>query len=130
MPAEHGHARHDHGRGPHAAHAAAIDEGTDAKRLTIALALVVAFMVGEVVAGILAHSLALLSDAAHMLTDAAALIMSLVVIRLMRRPAGGNLTYGLRRTEILSAQANGATLLVLALLIVYEGIRRLVTPPA
>jgi cobalt-zinc-cadmium efflux system protein len=83
----------------------------------------------EVVAGILASSLALISDAAHMLTDAAALVLSLIVIRLVRRPAGGNLTFGLRRTEILSAQANGATLLVLALLIIYEGIRRLITPP-
>jgi cobalt-zinc-cadmium efflux system protein len=55
--------------------------------------------------------------------------MSLVVIRLMRRPSGGNLTFGLRRSEILSAQANGGTLLVLAGLIVYEGIHRLVTPP-
>jgi cobalt-zinc-cadmium efflux system protein len=65
-----------------------------------------------------------------MLTDAGALVMSLVVLRLMRRPAGGNLTFGLRRSEILSAQANGATLLVLACLIVYEGIRRLITPPS
>jgi cobalt-zinc-cadmium efflux system protein len=64
-----------------------------------------------------------------MLTDAGALVMSLVVIRLMRRPAGGNLTFGLRRSEILSAQANGATLLVLGCLIVCEGIRRLITPP-
>ncbi len=86
-------------------------------------------MAAEVVAGILASSLALLSDAAHMLTDAAALAMSLVVIRLAARPAGGNLTFGLRRSEILSAQANGATLLVLAGLIVYEGVRRLVSPP-
>src|SRR5947209_18786958 len=86
-------------------------------------------MATEVVVGILANSLALLSDAAHMLTDAAALVMSLVVIRLMLRPAGGNLTFGLKRSEILSAQANGGTLLVLAGLIVYEGIRRLVTPP-
>ena len=51
------------------------------------------------------------------------------VLRLVRRPAAGNLTFGLRRTEILSAQANGATLLVLAGLVVYEGIHRLVTPP-
>ena len=86
-------------------------------------------MATEVVVGILAGSLALLSDAAHMLTDAAALLMSLVVIRLASRPAGGNLTFGLRRSEILSAQANGATLLVLAGLIVYEGVRRLVSPP-
>jgi cobalt-zinc-cadmium efflux system protein len=64
-----------------------------------------------------------------MLTDAGALVLSLVVIRLMKRPAGGNLTFGLKRTEILSAQANGGTLLVLACLIVYEGIRRLIDPP-
>ncbi len=86
-------------------------------------------MAAEVVAGILAHSLALLSDAAHMLTDAGALGLSLVVIRLAARPSKGDLTFGLKRTEILSAQANGATLLVLGGLIVYEGIRRLVAPP-
>jgi len=86
-------------------------------------------MIGEVVAGVLAHSLALLSDSAHMLTDAGALALSLVVLRLAARPAGGNRTFGLRRSEILSAQANGAALLVLAGLIVYGAIRRLVSPP-
>src|SRR5215468_2528895 len=86
-------------------------------------------MVGEIVVGILAHSLALLSDAAHMLTDAGALVMSLVVLRLVARPAGGNRTFGLRRSEILSAQANGAALLVLACLIVYGAVRRLISPP-
>ena len=86
-------------------------------------------MVGEIVAGILGHSLALLSDAAHMLTDAGALALSLVVLRLAAQPAGGNRTFGLRRSEILSAQANGATLLVLAGLIVYGAVRRLVSPP-
>lgn len=86
-------------------------------------------MAAEVVVGILAHSLALLADAAHMLTDAGALAMSLIVIRLVRRPAAGNLTFGLKRSEILSAQANGATLLVLAGLIVYEGVHRLIAPP-
>jgi cobalt-zinc-cadmium efflux system protein len=101
----------------------------DARRLGTALALILAFMAGEVVAGVLAHSLALLSDAAHMLTDAGALAMSLVVLRLAARPAGGNRTFGLRRSEILSAQANGATLLVLAGLIVYSAVRRLVAPP-
>jgi cobalt-zinc-cadmium efflux system protein len=64
-----------------------------------------------------------------MLTDAGALGLSLVVIRLAARPSKGDLTFGLKRTEILSAQANGATLLVPAGLIVYEGIRRLITPP-
>ena len=87
---------------------------------SVALALIAGFMAVEVVVGILAHSLALLSDAAHMLTDAGALVMSLVVIRLVRRPSGGNLTFGLKRSEILSAQANGGTLLVLAGLVVYE----------
>src|SRR4051812_39778141 len=85
-------------------------------------------MAVEVVVGILAHSLALLSDAAHMLTDAGALVLSLVVIRLVARPRGGNLTFGLKRAEILSAQANGFTLLVLAVLILYGGIRRIVSP--
>ncbi len=102
----------------------------DSRRLTVALGLIAVLMTAEVVAGILAHSLALLSDAAHMLTDAGALGLSLVAIRLVRRPAGGNLTFGLRRAEILSAQANGVTLLVLAGLIVYEAVHRLVTPPA
>ena len=114
---EHGHG-HTHGG------------GADARRLTVALALIVAFMVGEVVVGVLAHSLALLSDAAHMLTDAGALVMSLVVLRLAAQPARGNRTFGLRRSEILSAQANGAALLVLAGLIVYGAVRRLVSPPA
>jgi cobalt-zinc-cadmium efflux system protein len=114
---------HDH------AHAK-VTGSTDSKRLSIALALIVAFMGAEVTVGVLVHSLALLSDAAHMLTDAAALLLSLVTIRLIARPAKGNLTFGLKRTEILSAQANGYTLLFLAGLIVFEGIRRLISPPS
>ncbi len=101
----------------------------DASRLTIALALILAFVAGEVVVGILAHSLALHSDAGHMLTDAVAIGVSLIAVRLMRRPAQGSMTYGLGRVEILSAQFNGATLLVLAALIVYEAIGRLIAPP-
>jgi cobalt-zinc-cadmium efflux system protein len=106
-----------------------IESDSDSRRLAIALALIVGLMVVEVVAGILGNSLALVADAAHMLTDAGALALSLLVIRLVRRPADGNLTFGLKRSEILSAQANGATLLVLAGLIVYEAIRRLIDPP-
>jgi cobalt-zinc-cadmium efflux system protein len=102
---------------------------TDSRRLVIALALVLAFMLGEVVVGIGVHSLALLSDAAHMLTDAGALGLSLIVIRLVARPARGDLTFGLKRAEILSAQASGFTLLVLAGLIGYEGVSRLISPP-
>jgi cobalt-zinc-cadmium efflux system protein len=101
----------------------------DRRRLAIALALIVAFMAVEVVAGILASSLALLSDAAHMLTDAAAIALSLVAARLAARPAAGSMTYGMGRAEIFSAQVNGATLGVLGLLVTYEGIRRLFDPP-
>jgi cobalt-zinc-cadmium efflux system protein len=102
----------------------------DRRALTIALGLIVGFMVVEVVAGALASSLAVLSDAAHMLTDAGALGLSLVAARLATRPAQGSWTYGLGRAEILSAQANGVTLLVLGLVIVYEAIARLVHPPS
>jgi cobalt-zinc-cadmium efflux system protein len=83
----------------------------------------------EIVAGVLASSLALLSDAGHMLTDAAALAVSLAAARLAARPAFGAMTYGLGRAEILSAQANGLTLLVLAGLIIYGAIVHLVSPP-
>jgi len=126
----HGHAGHSHAGHSHAGHSHAVGPDTDARRLAIGLALIVAFMTAEIVAGLLAHSLALLSDAAHMLTDAGALLLSLVVLRLMKRPAYGNVTFGLRRTEVLSAQANGATLLVLAGLIVFGGVDHLVNPPA
>jgi len=101
----------------------------DRRALTVALALIVGLMVVEVVAGVIASSLALLSDAAHMLTDAAALALALVAARLAMRPASGALTYGMGRAEILSAQANGVTLIVLAALIVYDSIVRLVSPP-
>ncbi len=97
--------------------------------LKLALALILAFMAAEVAVGVVASSLALLSDAAHMLTDAGAVALSLAAARLATRPATGAMTFGLGRAEILSAQANGITLLVLALLIVYEAIRRLVSPP-
>jgi cobalt-zinc-cadmium efflux system protein len=102
----------------------------DRRSLRAALILIVGFMAAEVVAGVLASSLALLSDAAHMLTDAIALALSLLAARLAVRPAQGSLTYGLGRAEILSAQANGVTLLVLALVIAYEAITRLVHPLA
>ncbi len=114
---------HDHD------HAQLRREG-DRRSLTAALALIVALMIVEVAAGAVASSLALLSDAAHMLTDAAALAISLVAARLAGRPARGSMTYGLGRAEILSAQANGITLLVLALVIVYDAIVRLTAPPS
>ncbi|MGC1851467.1 MAG: cation diffusion facilitator family transporter [Solirubrobacterales bacterium] len=116
----HSHAGHTHG-------VASAD--ADRSKLRIALALILGFMAAEVVTGIVANSLALLSDAAHMLTDAAAIALSLVAIRLSKRPAEGQMTFGLKRVEILSAQVNGITLLVLAAIIAIEGVRRLVDPP-
>ena len=110
---------HDHG----------VSADADGRKLAIALALIAGFMCVEVAAGSAGHSLALLSDAAHMLTDAGALALSLVAIQLARRPARGAMTYGLKRSEILAAAVNGTTLLVLGLLIVVEGVRRLVNPP-
>ncbi len=130
MAHDHDHdADHSHGGGGHAGHSHGVSADADRGKLAIALGLIVGFMLFEVVVGAVVHSLALLSDAAHMLTDAGAIGLSLVAIRLAAKPAKGALTYGLKRTEILSAQFNGATLLVLGLLIVYEGITRLVHPP-
>ncbi|HVS28517.1 MAG TPA: cation diffusion facilitator family transporter [Solirubrobacteraceae bacterium] len=100
----------------------------DRRPLALALALILVFMTGEVVAGILASSLALLSDAAHMLTDAAALGLALVAAGVARRPAHGAMTFGMGRVEVLSAQANGIALLVLAVLIAIESVRRLSEP--
>ncbi len=114
---------HDHG------HDHSVGADTDARPLAVALALILAFMAAEVVLGIVADSLALLSDAAHMLVDAVALGLSVWAARLALRPPGGRLTFGFRRAEILSAQVNGATLLVLGLLIVVEGVHRLIDPP-
>ena len=115
------HHHHDHAHG--------VSADADGGKLALALALIVGFMCVEVAVGIAVSSLALLSDAAHMLTDAGALALSLVAIRLARKPAAGAMTYGLKRSEILAAAVNGSTLLVLGLLIVYEGVRRLIEPP-
>src|SRR5437763_296436 len=104
--------------------------GGDRRWLSAALALIASFMAVEVVIGLLAHSLALISDAAHMLTDAASLGLALVAMRLAARPPRGGYTYGLKRAEILSAQANGLTLLLLAAVLVYHAVLRLVHPPA
>ncbi|HEY8625148.1 MAG TPA: cation diffusion facilitator family transporter [Solirubrobacteraceae bacterium] len=112
---------HGHSHGGH--------RDADRGALRSALVLISAFMLAEVVAGLLASSLALLSDAAHMLTDAAALAISLWASKLAARPARGAMTYGLGRVEILSAQANGVTLLVLSVVIVLDAISRLVSPP-
>jgi len=141
LPNGHGHRGHGGhgpagGQRPDAAPApgptagAARTAGTGARYLGGALALIVAFMAAEVTIGLLAHSLALVSDAAHMLTDAAGIALALTAMRLSARPPAGGYTYGLRRTEILSAQANGITLLLLSAWLAYEAVRRLISPPA
>jgi cobalt-zinc-cadmium efflux system protein len=116
-------AGHGHGYGH------SVGQDTDRRALVIALALIVVFMAGEVLIGVVAQSLALLSDAAHMHTDAGSILLAIIAIRLAARPPGGDYTYGLKRVEILSAQANGLTLLLLAAWLGYEAIRRLVDPP-
>jgi cobalt-zinc-cadmium efflux system protein len=118
-------AGHGHGHG----HGHRVGQDTDRRKLSIALALIVVFMAGEVVVGVVAQSLALLSDAAHMLTDAGSIVLAIIAIRLAARPPRGGYTYGLKRVEILSAQANGLTLLLLAAWLAYEAIRRLIYPP-
>ena len=100
----------------------------DRRWLLAALGVVVVFMTAEVVAGLLAHSLALIADAGHMLTDAAALLLAVIASRLAEQPARGAYTYGFARVDALSGQANGITLLLLAAWFTFEGIRRLVDP--
>ena len=113
-------AHHDH---PHAVSAAA-----DPRWLWAALWINLGFMVVEVVVGLIANSVALISDAAHMLTDAGAIGLALAAVRLADRPPDGRFTFGLKRSEILSAQVNGAALLVLAGVIGFEAVRRIGSP--
>jgi cobalt-zinc-cadmium efflux system protein len=100
----------------------------DRRALTTALILVTRLMAGEIAAGLVAHSLALLADAGHMLTDAAALGFALVASAMAARPAIGRWTFGYSRLEILAAQANGITLGLIALWIVWSAVHRLIDP--
>ena len=112
------------------AHEEGLRRSGDRRALAGALALIVAFMAGELTAGVLAGSLALLADAGHLLSDAAALSFALVAAAMAGRPARGRWTFGFRRLEILAAQANGLALVLVGAWIVYEAVRRLVTPLA
>jgi cobalt-zinc-cadmium efflux system protein len=119
------HGHHEHGQGEHR------HGGPDADRrwLTAALAVIVAFLVCEVAVGLAVGSLALLTDAGHMLTDALALAVAVVAAGLARRPARGAYTYGFTRIDAISAQANGITLLLLAAWFTVAAVRRLFDPP-
>jgi cobalt-zinc-cadmium efflux system protein len=120
---------HDHGGHGHGGHAHGVSRDADRRWLGIALAVIAAFMAVEVVVGVLAQSLALVSDAAHMLTDAIAIVLALVAMRIAARPAGGRYTFGLARAEVLSAAVNGLSLLLLAGWLGVEAVLRLSQPP-
>jgi cobalt-zinc-cadmium efflux system protein len=105
------------------------DQRGDRRLLALSLGLLLAFMAVEVVFGILASSLALIADAGHMLTDAAALGLALVASWAATLPVRGRWTFGFGRAEILAAQANGITLVLISIWIVVEAVRRLVDPP-
>jgi cobalt-zinc-cadmium efflux system protein len=119
----------EHGSG-RAGHGHDVIPGSDQRRLLIALGIIASFMAAEVIVGVLAGSLALLSDAGHMLTDAGALGLGIVSIRLAAQPPAGGFTYGLKRAEILSSLANGVTLVVIAGFIIVNAIFRLINPPS
>jgi len=118
---------HDPGRGGHAGHDHTA--GANERSLKIALALTCAFLVVELAGGFIAHSLALLSDAAHMFTDTAALAIALMAIRIAKRPADSKRTFGYHRFEILAAAFNAMLLLAVAVYILWEAYLRLKAPP-
>jgi cobalt-zinc-cadmium efflux system protein len=103
--------------------------GKNKKRLAIVLALTSAYLVAEVIGGLLTHSLALLADAGHMLTDVAGLILALLAIRFAERPATTERTYGYYRIEILAALLNAVVLIGISLYILYEAYERFRNPP-
>ena len=114
---------HDHGSHAHN-HAA----GANSRMLAIALALTTTFLIAELIGSFVFNSLALLSDAAHMLTDAAALAIALAAIKIGQRPADDRRTYGYRRFEILAAAFNALLLFAVAGYVLWEGVARFLEP--
>lgn len=126
---EHAHDGHDHGhRHGHGAHDHGHARGAPARALGIAFALTATFMVVEAAAGLAANSLALISDAGHMLSDAGALALAFAAQRMAERPRTRQRTFGFRRAETLAALANAAALAASSVLIVFEAARRLAEP--
>ncbi|MCL7425948.1 cation diffusion facilitator family transporter [Streptomyces sp. NPDC057806] len=120
-------AGHDHGHA-HGGHAGGTATAAYRGRLRIALSITLTVMVVEIVGGVLADSLALVADAAHMATDAVGLAMALLAIHFANRPATGNRTFGFARAEILAALANCLLLLGVGSYVLYEAIQRFITP--
>jgi cobalt-zinc-cadmium efflux system protein len=116
-------------RGHAHAHDARADVASDRRLLVLSLGLVLVTMAAEIVVGLVAHSLALLADAGHLLTDATALGLAVLAAWAAAKPPRGRWTFGFKRAEILAAQANGIILALLGIWILVEGIRRLVDPP-
>ncbi|MGW3729244.1 cation diffusion facilitator family transporter [Streptomyces sp. NPDC000851] len=120
-------AGHDHGHA-HAAPASGTAAAAYRGRLRIALCITLTVMVVEIVGGVLANSLALIADAAHMATDAVGLGMALLAIHFANLPASANRTFGYARAEILAALANCLLLLGVGGYVLYEAIQRFITP--
>ena len=118
--------RHHHADGGHHEHR--LSAAADRRWLVAALVLIVAFMVVEVLVAVVSNSLALLADSGHMLVDAGALGAALWAWHLAARPATGAWTFGFKRAEILSAAGNGVTLLVMAAVLAFVSVRRLIHP--
>ena len=124
------HTGHAHGHAQSHAHGHGSGRTANRRRLAIVLGLSAAYMVAEAVGGAIAGSLALLADAGHMLSDVAALALSLFALHVAERPPTPRRTYGHYRAEILAALVNGATLLAIAALVVVEAWERLREPSA
>lgn len=103
--------------------------GTNKKVLTISLILISSFMIVEVVGGLVTNSLALLSDAGHMLSDAISLAVALIAFKIGEKAADNARTFGYRRFEILAAVFNGVTLIVISIFIIIEAAGRFLNPP-
>ncbi|OYX59223.1 MAG: cation transporter [Micrococcales bacterium 32-70-13] len=102
----------------------------DRRRLAIAFSITVAVVLVQIIGAVVTGSLALLVDAAHMLTDAGGLLIALLAARLMQRPASSTRTWGLARAEVLGASLQAAVLLGVGLYVLIEGVQRLADPPA
>ncbi len=122
------HAGHDHGGHDHGHHDHAHDfRSASRKSLGLALVLILGYMVAEVVGGVLSGSLALLADAGHMLTDAAAIVMALGAIRIAQKEASAELTFGYQRIEVMAALVNLLFLWLIVAWIVFEAYHRAFT---
>jgi cobalt-zinc-cadmium efflux system protein len=122
---------HDHGHGGHAhAHGLHAGAGSDERRIFWAFIIIFVFMLVEIAGGVLSGSLALLADAGHMVSDAAALAMSWGALRIGRRPADAQRSYGYRRLEVLVAFVNGCALFLIAAWVIFEALRRFASPLA